>query len=140
MPPVKPWLYDVSPFLRKIRTSLFGRDSLPLNRWNVEMSPRSIPAPDLPKGPSHKLSANYYYTRDARRRIGPPTVVASNSSQGGMGLLPLESKATSSETGIATSVPKTPGPNYDPPLHLNLQHENYIRKEPGLWRHPKPQY
>jgi len=134
MPPVKPVLYDVAPFLRKMRTWLMGRDVMLNNRWNAQMSPRSIPPPNPPKGPSHKLSANYYYTRDARRRIGPPTVVASNSAQGGMGLLPLESKAQSSETGLATSVPKTPGPNYDPPLHLNLQNENYIYKEPGTHR------
>jgi len=126
MAPVKPHLYDVAPFLRKLRTFFIGRDVILNNRWNAQMSPRSIPPPNLPDGPSHKLSANYYYTRDCRRRIGPPTIVASNTGKDGMGLLPLESNAESSETSLATSVPKTPGPHYDPPLHLNFKGENYI--------------
>jgi len=124
MPPHKPVLYDVGMFLRIIRKKLMGRDPMLSHRWEAQMSPRSIPPPNLPGGCSDKLSGNYYYSRDARRRVMPPIVVATNTKQGTT-MLPLAASPASSETGLATSAPKTPGPHYDPPLGLNLKHENY---------------
>lgn len=42
---------------------------------------RDIPTPNLPEGATHKLSANYYYTRDARREKVPPKVICSAVAQ-----------------------------------------------------------
>jgi len=46
-----------------------------------EVSPATQPPPDVPGGPHHKVFDNYYYTRDARHEVTPPTVVVENTSK-----------------------------------------------------------
>ena len=71
-----------SGFIRSLRKFLSGRDldTYAHQREIKSQSPRSIPAPYLPSGPAHKLEDNYYYTRDVRRQVGPPTVISTSAT------------------------------------------------------------
>uniref|UniRef100_A0A6G1S700 Adrenodoxin-like protein, mitochondrial n=1 Tax=Aceria tosichella TaxID=561515 RepID=A0A6G1S700_9ACAR len=64
---------DVSWIVQKVRDALLGRkwDKRQL-RHKTDMSTRSPPHPMIPDGPNHKLSGNYYVSRDTRRLVMPP--------------------------------------------------------------------
>lgn len=50
-------------------------------RFEDGLAARTQPPPVIPDGVSHKLSANYYLSRDARREVGRPAVLADNSQR-----------------------------------------------------------
>ncbi|XP_033637224.1 NADH dehydrogenase [ubiquinone] 1 alpha subcomplex subunit 7-like [Asterias rubens] len=95
-----------SPIVQALRNFLAGRNlQLKLqNRYPKEVSPRSIPEPNLPDGVSHRLSANYYFTRDGRRESKPGTTVYS-----GVKRLAQPKPASEGATAIAAAKPLTPG-------------------------------
>ena len=69
---------EVGPLAQKLRGLLLGRTNMNPLRFPKVMATRDWDQvePNLPPGPSHKLSANGYYTRDGRRDVHPPTVLA----------------------------------------------------------------
>jgi len=70
---------DISPFLSKVRAVLLGRSHDNSLRFADKLATRSPHNPEIPEGPSHKLFANYYFTRDAKREVFPPTVISDST-------------------------------------------------------------
>jgi len=92
---------EIGPFMQKFRALLLGRNHMNNLRFDHLQAPRSIPEPNMPPGPSHNLAANYYYTRDGRREVAPPAVLADGN----------KALASGEETAAAVmpKIGKTPG-------------------------------
>ncbi|CAF2418366.1 unnamed protein product [Rotaria sp. Silwood2] len=71
---------DINKWLAPLRQFLMLRVFTPNQRHEFEWSQRTQPPPLLPTGFAHKLSQNYYFERDARRLVGPPQVLFSNTT------------------------------------------------------------
>ncbi|KAG6441606.1 hypothetical protein O3G_MSEX001876 [Manduca sexta] len=65
---------DVSLGLQKLREFLLGRKHTLHGRFPTMISPRTIPTPDIPRGPDEHYSNKYYFTRHARDSVLPPVI------------------------------------------------------------------
>ena len=122
------------------RSFLTGKKQInnPL-RYTPEQSARDIPTPQLPGGAAHKLSTNYYYSRDGRRAKLPPELVALNTD------VKLLSEAKgAAEVGPVD--PPTPGDGvvwmkstFDPtPFGTGVSDEEWYHKENKVELHVRP--
>ncbi|KAK7100457.1 NADH dehydrogenase [ubiquinone] 1 alpha subcomplex subunit 7-like isoform X2 [Littorina saxatilis] len=72
---------NITPLLAKLRDALIGRKYKNHLRFEGTIVARTQDPPNLPEGVSHKLSDNYYLTRDGRREVAPPEVIYTASRQ-----------------------------------------------------------
>lgn len=104
---------EVSPMMQRFRQFLLGRNATNALRFRAALAERPGPEANLPEGPSHKVAANYYFTRDGRREVTHPNVLADNTKFAPKVLTAGEegAEAAVAETKPAPSGPKkrTPG-------------------------------
>ncbi|XP_053611528.1 uncharacterized protein LOC128675847 [Plodia interpunctella] len=65
---------DVSLGLKILRDFLLGRKHTLHCRFQPIIAPRSIPTPDIPRGPVYKYSNQYYCNRNVYDSVKPPVV------------------------------------------------------------------
>eukprot|EP00127_Corallochytrium_limacisporum_P006236 Clim_evm12s222 gene=Clim_evmTU12s222 len=73
-------------------------------RYPRDLSPRTIPRPNIKPGVAHKLSQNEYFKRDDRRAIEPPVVYTNKDGQQNL----LQSPDADSAS-LMEALPPTPG-------------------------------
>ena len=97
---------DSGPIIQMVRKFLLGRKHTNNLRFQAALSERPGPPANLPEGPSHKLSANYYHTRDGRREVAPPTVLADGTQK-------VIASGEGAAASSAVTQSKTPGRVYN---------------------------
>ncbi|KAI8442257.1 hypothetical protein MSG28_005827 [Choristoneura fumiferana] len=101
---------DISPILQAFRNFLLGRKHTLALRFEPMLAARTQPPPEIPDGVAHKHAHNYYYTRDARRDVTPPTDVTK---------VLLEATNDKGAPKAAATVAPTPGRLYHWDKHYN---------------------
>lgn len=96
---------DVGPLVALVRRFLIGRDHKNNLRFPAVMAERPGPEPNLPDGPCHKLSGNYYFTRDGRREVAPPAILSDNTQN-------LKAIESGTADKAVSNKPKTPGATF----------------------------